>query len=192
MSHEKLGRVEGYDPSHPKWICNKPAFKWLWLFVYDFIFNITKRKTKEGQIHRKVEHPSWVGRQFDKIHNESVASLEKRHSQLTFDEPLTLPTIAHEDFDKDFFKYWKRKVNMPLVVRNYLSDAEIRQVTSMEELIKNNGNVQVKCAKNVTDEKGYGETIKLSSISLAEFLTSDAYKDYYINNFHGILEDEDF
>jgi hypothetical protein len=58
MKHHSMNAVSNYDPSHPKWVCNKPSLKWLWLFVFDFIFNVTKKNNDPNSPTKKIEHDS--------------------------------------------------------------------------------------------------------------------------------------
>jgi hypothetical protein len=81
---------------------------------------------------------------------------------------------------------------MPIVIKGYLKDTEILSATTIDQLIANAGNTEIKCLKNVKDEIGIGEYIQLNETTLEEFLTSSELKDYYINNFHGILDEKDF
>lgn len=187
-----LSHVTNYDPSHPKWICDRAALKWLWLFVYDFAFSATKQTDKSGDDLRKAENPSWIGRQFKAAYQQSIDSLVKRHAHINYSTPLPIPSIEASHFNRKFFKHWKSKINMPIVIKGFLNGAPIMVELSIEGLVRNYGGKTVRCLKNATDKVGVGQNLQLQATSLEEFLTSADYKDYYINNFHGILDEGDF
>ena len=187
-----LDLVKGFDTRHPKWICNSPAFKWAWLFTFDFIFRVTKSSDSNGNYMLKSENKSWFGRQFKKLDKESVESLIKRNAQHQYTEPVPLPSIDAKDFSKDFFRFWKREINMPIVIKNYLEGAPILDMAEKEQLIKLHGKENILCIKNLTDKVNLGENVSLKKTTLEEFLISDEFEEYYVNNFYGILKDEDF
>ncbi|WP_179213293.1 cupin-like domain-containing protein [Ekhidna lutea] len=108
--------------------------------------------------------------------------------------PVAITEINIKDFTHDNFKEWKNKVNEPVVVRGFLSDAPITELTKEENLISKFGDIEVECA-NFSFDKDIspdGRNINVARTSLRDYLTLDKYNNYYVNNFHGILNRMDF
>lgn len=188
-----LDNVSGYDPKIPKGRFNFAVYRWMNLFIFDWIFNFTRESDQEGKQVKKMDSSSFAGRNFKKLHDLNVKKLLKYNDGVEYNSTIPLPSIEAKDFNKAFFQFWKKKVNMPIVVKGFLNNASIIEDASPENFTKNYGEMEVKCVLNkVQDDSKVGQNIETSMTNLADFLTNEKYKDYYINNFYGILDDNDF
>ena len=80
---------------------------------------------------------------------------------------------------------------MPLRVKGFLEGAPILKDASIEELVKTRGSVEVQSVKLET-RAILGQNVHQTKSTLEEFLTSKKFENYYVNNFYGVIEDEDF
>lgn len=186
-----LDRVKNYDPNVVKGKFGIAGLRWMLLFIFDFAFSITGKKDKNGKVTRKLESKSFIGDRFRTIHKACVKVLEKKNPELN--QVYELPSIDADDFDEDFFKYWRKEIHIPLVIKGYLKGAPILEEAKKEALVRDRGDVEIQCVDK-SDKSDYrvGQNLTLIDASLKDFLTLDKYKDHYINNFYGVLGDEDF
>ncbi|MGB0524625.1 MAG: cupin-like domain-containing protein [Flammeovirgaceae bacterium] len=198
MKKDISSRVRNYDSSHPQLPKGIKTWQWSSLFLYDLFFGITaRRKNENGQVMKKFSNNSSIGKQFKKIHNSNTKRLLALNGAHNYSKPLDLPVISPQDFNAEWFLQWKTQINMPLVIKNYLKDAPILQRVETEQLINDYGNKKVVCVQpnsiiDSKDESGIGQNLHDETTTLKEFLLEDKYKNYYINNFFGILNNEDF
>lgn len=168
------------------------------MFIYDLIFGFTSRsKNKSNQILKKFNSNTKIGKRFLSIHNANVKKMLSDNKDHAFSSALDIPSISAEDFQSFDFLKWKKDINQPLVIKNYLKDAPILDLTSTDQLVANHGDKEVLCIRpdNVTGKKAesnLSQNIENKSTTLKEFLTSEEFENYYINNFYGLFDNEDF
>jgi hypothetical protein len=184
-----LKRVENYDAQVPTGRFGFAGFRWAFWLIIDFFFEFSQKKDADGFIMRKDENPTYIGRKFRSLYKSCIKKLESQNP--VFPETLELPSIDAKDFDKEFFQFWRKKINMPLRVKGFLEGAPILKDASIEELVKTRGSVEVQSVKLET-RAILGQNVHQTKSTLEEFLTSKKFENYYVNNFYGVIEDEDF
>jgi hypothetical protein len=189
-------KIKHFDPNVPTYKKHLESYKWTFLFLYDQLFGISSSsKNSSGKVLKKLEGKTHISSKYAKLHEENVKKLLDDNKDFTYNEPLTLPEINAEDFNKDLFRSWKEKINTPLVIRNYLKDAPVLDLLSRENLSANYGDVEIKCTTDIDEKPGEsraGQNLITVSSKIKNFLESKQFENYYINNFHGILNDDDF
>ncbi len=187
-----LENVKDFNPDIPKGKFGFSGFKWSFLLMMDFLFGFSQKKNEKGKVMRKIENTTWIGERFSNLHNKNVARLKRKNTS-TYDQPFLIPSIEAKHFNKEFFQYWRKKVNMPIVIKGFLDEAPILKEASVENFIETKGDIEVKSIKKeINTENRIGQNISTVTSSFEDFLTKSQYEDHYINNFYGILEDEDF
>jgi len=84
---------------------------------------------------------------------------------------------------------------MPIVIKGYLNNSPILNMMTKENLVSSYGDAEIKCVKIDADpgkKSTVGQNIQTVTTSLENYLTSEEFDNYYINNFHGILGEEEF
>ena len=187
-----LNKVSNYNENVPKGAFGFAGFRWGFLFVLDFFFEFSQRNKQDGKVMKKLENPSAIGRRFRSEHQRCVNRLIKKN-QNDFRQTFDIPSIEAEDFDQEFFINWRKRINMPIVIKGYLKDAPILKEASKEHLINDHGGKEVQCVA-VENKEGnrVGQNISADKTTLADFLTLPEYESHYINNFYGIFDEEDF
>jgi|GEM_PF-2774066 len=186
--------IQNFDPNTPKGRFGFTNFRWSTLFVLDFLFGLSNKKDDQGDLIKRYENPRFPGNWFRNIH-ESLTKKLLQNNKDSYEGTLLLPTIEKEDFTKDFFQLWDKEVNMPIVVKGYLSEAAVVQETTIESLVKNHGEKEVTFVTKKSEDKNknrVGQNVEVASSTLREYLTDDRYKQNYVNNFYGVLNDEDY
>ncbi len=187
-----MDKVKNYNSEVPMGKFGVAGLRWASLFVADFFLELSQRKDANGKIIKKLKNPTLVGSRFRALHDRAVSRL-KQENPNTFDKPFVIPSIEATDFDKEFFDYWRKDINMPIVVKGFLKGTEIMEYAKKEFLIKHRGDTEVKCmSKDNKDDNRLGQNLEPDITTLENFLTSPDFQNHYINNFYGILEDEDF
>lgn len=192
-------KVENYDNSIPKLKSSLNSKMWSLLFLYDQAFGISAkvRDKKSGDILSKVHNGTKTGNRFLAAHQKNVKDLINQNQKTTYTEPIELPSISSEEFKKEDFKYWRRKIGTPLVVREYLKNEPISNLMSEQNLVPNYGDKEIKCIK-ITRDAGQsksstiGQNQSTVTTTLEEFLTSDQFIGHYINNYFGVIDDDTF
>ena len=188
-----LEKVKNYTPNLPTRKYGLLEFKWSFYFLLEFTFDLLNKKDENGMVLKKQDIDSFWGRRFKEMHAQTAAKIMKANP--VYDTPFSLPTIDAKDFDKEFFDSWKKHIDQPIVVKGYLKDAEIMQYAEKENLIKTKGDLPVKhlsTKKIKEDLNKVGQNIQLDSTTLEEYLTLPEYEQSYLNNFYGVLNDDDF
>lgn len=188
-------KVTNFDNSVPVYQKHSSAYRWPFLFLYDQLFGLSNRvKNKSGKVLKKLENKTRISSKYLKLHEKNVEHLLKDNKDFTANEPLPLPELNASEFNKEIFRPWKKKINTPLVIRGFLKDAPIRDLFSIENLTSTYGEKEIKCTTDVKDEgeTRAGQNLQTVSAKLKDFILSEKYLNYYINNFYGILSDEDF
>ena len=193
-----LANVQNYDPTHPKLKKSYTTRKWSTLFLYDLAFGFSaRRKNERGQTLRKLQGDDRLSKRFRSVHEANISKMLSDNKNFTHSEPLPIPSVDPENFTADGFEHWKNQINMPLVIKGYLKDAPILELAAKEALIENHGDKRVKCVQpkahiDAKDESNVGQNVITAETTLKEFLVADRYDSYYINNFFGMLSNEDF
>jgi hypothetical protein len=189
-------KIKHFDPNVPTYKKHLESYKWTFLFLYDQLFGISSSsKNSSGKVLKKLEGKTQISSKYAKLHSRNVEKLLEDNKDFTYSEPLTLPEISAEDFNKDIFTAWKEKINTPLVIRNYLKDAPVLDLLSRENLCENYGDVEIRCTTDVEESKGEsraGQNLSTISACLRDFIESPQFENFYINNFAGVLSDDDF
>ncbi|MEQ9403457.1 MAG: cupin-like domain-containing protein [Cyclobacteriaceae bacterium] len=191
-------KVQNFDFSHPKMKRSLRTWNWAFVFIYDLIFGFTARsKNQSNQILKKFNSNTSIAKRFLSIHNANIRKMLSDNKDHTYTKALEIPSISANDFNSFDFPKWKSKINQPLVIKNYLGDAPILERTSSERLISDHGEKEILCIQpdNVTGakaESNLGQNIESKTTTLKDFLTSPEYENYYINNFYGLFDNEDF
>ncbi len=191
---ELLKHVENYDPEIPRAKFGFPGFRWALLFIFDYTFSLSRQKDKDGNLVKRYKSEGFPGNAYRSIQNKLENKLEQ-HSKRTFETTLPLPSINAENVSPEFFGYWSKEINMPLVIKGYIKDEEVLELTSIESLVKNHGEKEVKFVNRNFGKKEnnrVGHNVELSVATLEDYLTKEELRDSYINNFYGILDDEDY
>lgn len=191
--HPMLEKVHNYTPNVPKAPYGFLEFRWSVIFFLDFAFSILNKKDVQGKMLRKQHHNTYLGRRFKKLHEKTAAKIQAKNPR--YKAPLTIPHIDAQDFTREFFQYWIKNVDTPIVVKGYLKDAEITHFAEKDNLIANLGDLPVKHLNKKDNKEAMnkvGQNIILEEASLKEFLTLPQYEESYLNNFYGILNDADF
>lgn len=186
---------ENIYKDHPVFKGNLYSKLWTTTFLTDQLFGFSQRaKNEQGQVVSKYDNPSLTGRTFQTLHDKLAQRLINKEDSPKYDHPFPIAEMDKNEFTPENFRAWKREVNAPLVIRGYLDDAPIRDLTREDNLISNFGDVQVQCAhmNMAKTSSGAGQNINLVKTTLEEYLNSDKYKNYYLNNFHGLLNQKDF
>ncbi|MFV1884170.1 MAG: cupin-like domain-containing protein [Balneola sp.] len=187
-----LENVKDYNPEIPKGRFGLSGTRWSILLMADFLFGFSLKKNEKGKVMRKIENPTWIGKRFRSLHEKNVAKLKKKNPE-TYASPFSIPYIEAEHFDKDFFQYWRKNVNMPIVIKGFLKNAPILEEATIDNFIETKGDIEVKSIKKeINSENKVGQNISTVTSSFSDFLSKPEYEDHYINNFYGILEDDDF
>lgn len=187
-----LGNVRNYDPTIPKGKFGMGGFQWSLLLMSDFLFGLSYQKNEKGKVMRKFDSHTKIGDSFRRLHDKNVARLKAINSQ-HFVEPFPIPSIDASYFDKSFFRYWKNKVNIPIVVKGFLAEAPILKEASKEYFLETKSDIEVKSVKKVVNgDIVLGQNLSTVTSTFHDFLTLPKYEDHYINNFYGVLNDEDF
>lgn len=188
-----LEKVKNYTPNLPTRKYGLLEFKWSFYFLLDFTFDLLNKKDENGMVLKKHDIDSFWGRRFRKMHAQTAAKIIKANP--IYESPFSLTTIDAKDFDKEFFDAWKKHIDQPIVVKGYLKDAQIMEYAEKENLIKSKGDLPVKhlsTKKIHEDLNKVGQNIQLDSTTLEEYLTLPEYEQSYLNNFYGVLNDNDF
>ena len=170
--HPMLEKVHNYTPNVPKAPYGFLEFRWSVIFFLDFAFSILNKKDEQGKVLRKQHHNTYLGRRFKKLHEKTAAKIQAKNPHYT--APLTIPHIDAKDFTREFFQYWIKNVDTPIVVKGYLKDAEITHFAEKENLISNLGDLPVKHLNKKDNKESMnkvGQNIILEEASLKEFLT---------------------
>lgn len=192
-----LDKVQNYDPSHPTLKTSFRTLQWSSLFLYDLAFGFsTRQKNERGQMLKKFQNNTRIGKRFESIHNATVEKLIRDRKDSVYSEALPVPSISPEHFTAKGFRSWKSEINTPLVVKNFLKDAPILELASKEKLIENHGDIPVRCVQpdfhlKAKEESGIGQNVDPAHTTLKEFLTSEEFDSFYIN-FLPLLDKEDF
>ncbi len=189
-----LKHVKNYDPNVPAAKLGSVGFRWSLLFLMDYAFSLSKKKDAEGNEIDKYDSPRWAGKAFRKLHERLVEMLIKQN-QIPYQSTLPIPSIEGKYVNKEFFIEWAKKVNMPIVIRGYIQDSKIRELTTKDSLIENYGDREVKyLSKKALSRKNHkiAQKAELGETTLAEFLTKEEHENDYLNNFYGVLDDEDY
>lgn len=143
---------------------------------------------------KKSQNPSLIGKRFQDLQKKNIRKLLEANKDFNEAGPMPLAEMNLEELTPESFRHWKHKVNAPLVVRGFLKDAPIMELTNEDNLITNFGQVQVQCADFRIDKKtsGAGQNVPLVKTSLKDYLTSEKFDHFYVNNFHGLLNNLDF
>ncbi|SNS59492.1 Cupin-like domain-containing protein [Ekhidna lutea] len=170
------------------------SFRWQMLFLLDQLFGFSlKKKNAQGKTLQKQKNPSFIGRCFQKIHAKAVKKLMKEKA-FESEGPIAIIEMDINDFTHSTFKRWKDEVNEPVVVRGFLDGAPIMELTKEENLISKLGDVEVQCVNLSVDNStsSDGRNVSTFKTNLRDYLTLDKFNNYYVNNFHGILNKMDF
>ncbi len=189
-----LEHVEDYDPTIPKPKFGFQGFKWSLVFLLDYTFSLANQKDSEGNEIPKYESSRWAGKSYKKLHERLVEKLIKQNSS-PYEGPLTIPTIDSKHANAAFFSHWAKKMNMPIVLKGFLKEEKIMDLTTIESLVENHGDREVKFVRKEAYDKNskkFIDGVQLKTTSLGEFLTNDKHKNDYLNNFYGVLDDEDY
>ncbi|RNC80054.1 MAG: hypothetical protein ED557_13070 [Balneola sp.] len=189
-----LERVENFNPDVPKAAFRLKGFIWSMWFILDYAFSLSKQKKEDGTLYKRHESSRLSGKVLRFLHKSLVNQLVK-NAIVTFDGTMPLPSIDGKYIDREFFNHWGRKINMPLVLKGYIKGEEVMDVTTVESLIEVHGQKEVKFVdRNFGKKKNnrVGQNVELLTSTLEEYLTKEEYRDCYINNFYGILDDDDY
>jgi len=192
-----LSKVQNFDPSHPTLKKNLKTKKWTSLFIFDTLFGITaKQKNESNEVLKKSSNKTSMGKRFNALHESNVNKL-KENNVKSYSKALEIPSIPAEEFNSEDLAHWEKKINKPLVIKNYLKGAPILDLTSTESLIQNHGEKEILCieTKSVTGKKessNIGQNIKAKKIKLKDYLTLPEFENHYINNFFGLFDNDDF
>ena len=198
MTSPFLADVRNYDSSHPKLVKDIKTWQWSGLFLIDLLLGLSaSTKNKANQVVKKLKIESGVGGQFRALNNANIVRMTAKNHASCYSQALKLPSIEKDYFTRDFFLRWKALVNMPLVIKNYLSGAPILEQLSLQQLIKDHGCKQVVCGladddPQTKEASTVGQNIKSLTTSLEEYLTDEKFKNYYVNNFFGLFSNQDF
>jgi hypothetical protein len=194
-----IDTITAHTGSTPKLKASTNTRRWSLLFLYDQAFGLTAnvKDEKLGKTLKKVDNDTRLGRSYTAAHARNIHEIVKRNSGFNYQDPLELPSVSTEEFNKKDFDYWKRHIGKPLVVKGYVKNEPILDLMSEEQLVENYGDQEVKCIKiilNPEEEKmsTVGQNLSTVSTSLREYLTSDDFAGYYINNYYGVIEEDDF
>ncbi len=191
--HPQLKHVKSYTPDVPKASYGWTELRWSVIFFLDFAFGILTQKDEEGKVIRKHHHNSYLGRRFRALHKKTAEKIKAKNKR--YATSIEVPSIDAAHFDKDFFEYWTKHIDTPIVVKGYLNDAEITTFAERENLVKNLGDLPVKYLNKKDNKESMnkvGQNIVLEEATLKEYLTQPEYEECYLNNFYGILNDADF
>lgn len=180
---------------HPVFKGNLYSKLWTTTFLTDQLFGFSQRsKNDQGQVINKYNNPALSGKVFQKLQHKLAEKLKNSDHASVYKDALPVEAIDKENFTSESFRNWKHNINAPLVVRGYLNDAPIRELTREDNLIDNFGHVEVHCANSKIDKKSSnaGQNIQLLKTTLKEYLSSDDYENYYLNNFQGLINQRDF
>lgn len=187
-----LEKFSIYKNDIPKGNLGWVGARWSVLLFWDFLFGFSLRRDEEGNVASKINGDYSINKKFNKIHKKCVAKLISKNPE-TYNTPFSLAEIEAEDFTKVFFKQWKKTIGKPLVIRNFLKGAEILEYASKQSLVENEGNKEVLIVSDTHEIKNkLGQDMSMEQKKLKDFLTNPLYEDFYVNNFYGVLDDEDF
>ena len=186
-----LEHVKDFDQSIPTANLGFQGTKWGWLLAFDYLFGFSLKKDENGDIYKKLDNPGLIGKAFNSNLKNVINKLKETNRE--FQEPFPIPSINAENFDREFFSYWDKNIKTPLIIKGFLKDAAILKEADQDHLIKHKGDLTVRSVYvDKKDKSRTGQNMTTVESSLEEFLTEEEYENNYINNFHGILEDEDF
>ncbi len=187
-----LKQVNNFSKDVPEGKFGFAGFRWGVLFVLDSFFRFSQWKKKDGKVIKKLKNPTPIGKIFRSSHKSCIDKLLKENKG-KFQDTFDIPTIDSKDFDKEFFDNWRKHINMPIVIKGYIKDAPIRHELNKENLIKERGNLEVQCVTvGDKEDNRVGQNIPSVKTTLEDFLTQPKFEDYYINNFYGIVGENDF
>lgn len=187
-----LDKVKDYDNTIPKGDFGLAGFNWGSLLVFDYVFGLSLRENDEGKIMKKLENPGFIGNRFRAAHKKCIDKLKENNKE-EFKKTFPIPSIEAKDFTKEFFDYWNTEIKHPLVIKGFLEEAPILVEAEKDFLIKNRGDLEVQSLpRNQKDESKTGQNISVVKSTLKDYLTKEEFESNYLNNFHGILDDEDF
>lgn len=151
----------------------KTKFKWALSFTKDFILRKNQRYRKDQRL------------------NESLLKEFTFKNNTEYFEPISLPEVATIDIPAKSFSRWRKKVNMPIVLRGYIKNSDACRHWSKSWLTANYGNKKVQCIPPDIPSL-IGEEVKLETVTISDFCNSDKYHNYYINNHHLLFKKKDF
>lgn len=187
-----MEKVKNFDSTIPKGNFGLQGFNWGSILVTDYVFGLSLKKNSQGKIMKKHENPGFIGNRFRSAHEKCIKKLKEINGE-EFNELFPIPSIQAEDFSKEFFDYWNTEIKHPLIIKGFLKDAPILEEAKKDVLINNKGDLDVQSLPKFNkDESKVGQNIPVVKSNLRDFLTKDEFKSHYLNNFHGILNDEDF
>ncbi|MEQ9425865.1 MAG: cupin-like domain-containing protein [Cyclobacteriaceae bacterium] len=189
-----LNQVENYDPALPKGKFGFLSLRWSLLFMVDYAFSLSKQQDKDGNLIKRYESQGYPGKSFRKIHESMVNRLKNQRSA-PYHNTLPLPSIDSSYVDRKFFTHWHKKANMPLVIKGYIKGQKVMEATTIASLVEQHGQKEVKFIERESTKKDayrVGQNTKVSTATLEEYLTKEEYRENYINNFYGILDDNDY
>jgi len=163
--------------------------KWASLFLFNFICRINQTQNIEESLDKSAKYTD--NGNFSKNLHGRILSEFKIKNTTEFKTTFPLPEVNAENLSKKQFSKWRKKVNMPIVLRGFIKNSIACQTWSIDWLNENFGNKMVQCIPPEISSL-LGEDVKLKKISLKEFCTKDEYHNYYINNHHTIFEIDDF
>ncbi|NET36796.1 MAG: hypothetical protein F6K19_33010 [Cyanothece sp. SIO1E1] len=185
-----------FDIENPKFLSTKNTKKWSSLFLYDQAFGITARaKDEDGQTLKKADGNTKIGNQLVEAHKRNLEDLVTHSNGNVYNKSIELPSITAEQFNKKDFDLWKKEVGMPIVIRGYLKDAPILDIMKRENLIEKYSDTEIRCVKlefKSGRKSKVGQNIQTVTTTLKKFLTSEEFANHYINNFFGILGEQEF
>lgn len=191
---DTLKRVENYNPEVPSATFGFKGFRWAVWFILDYALSLSKQKKEDGTLYKRHESTRLSGKILRSLHKGLVNHLTK-NAKVTYDSTMPLPSIDGKYVDQELFNHWGRKINMPIVIKGYLKGEEVMEATTIESLVREHGQKEVKFVKKDFGKKKnnrVGQNVELESATLEEYLTKEEYRDNYINNFYGILDDNDY
>lgn len=193
-----LNKLQNYDASIPKLKKNLSTRHWSSLFIYDLIFGLTaSRKNKSNKILKKNTTETSIGKYFISAHESNVEKILRNNRNRIYNEPIEIPSISADNFTSEDLAFWEKKINQPLVIKNFLRDAPILELTSQDKLIEDYGEREVMCIESGTlagkkEESNIGQNLNIKKVTLKDFLTLPEFENHYINNFFGLFDNDDF
>ncbi|NET36795.1 MAG: hypothetical protein F6K19_33005 [Cyanothece sp. SIO1E1] len=190
-----LEYVKDYNGANPKFQKSSTSFKWSSLFFIDQVFGVTARvKDEHGKTLKKANSNTYIGNRLSSLTTRITNEITDG-SDHKFEKVHSLPSISADDFHTEGFIDWKKNVGMPIVIKGYLNNSPILNMMTKENLISHYGKAEIKCVKIDADpgnKSSVGQNIQTVTTSLENYLSSEEFDNYYINNFYGILGEDEF
>ena len=196
MASTAFPEVRDFQPDAPTLPASLNKFLWSSLFTLDYTVGLTTKPDGEGDVIRKTAYPGMTGRAYNRLYDRMYDEVHRRFGSRRRD-PTPVPSIDGSTWDSARFAQWRRGVAQPLVLRGFLKDARAVQEWSKEWFVDHLGSEMVRCLNmDASPQKRgkslVGENVSLEDVSLRDFLLEDRYAGLYLNNFDGVLTDQDF